>query len=137
MKTVQWGIIGPGSIAANFAQGLVECNHGRLYAIASRDAERCKTFGERFSVPSEGWFNSYDDLLASPQVEAVYIATPHPFHAELVIQALRADKHVVVEKPAGLIPGEVIAMTEVAKETGLFFMAVSYTHLTLPTKRIV
>ena len=73
-------------------------------------------------MPSESWFNSYDDLLATPQVEAVYIATPHPFHADLVIRALRAGKHVVVEKPAGLIPGEVVAMTEVAKETGLFFM---------------
>ena len=122
MKTVQWGIIGPGSIAANFAQGLAECDHGTLYAIASRDAERCKAFGERFSVPSESWFNSYDELLAAPQVAAVYIATPHPFHADLVIRALRASKHVVVEKPAGLIPGEVVAMTDVAKETGRFFM---------------
>ena len=85
MKTVQWGIIGPGSIAANFAQGLVECDHGTLCAIVGRDAERCKAFGERFSVPSEGCFNCYDDLLAAPQVEAVYIATLHPFHADLGI----------------------------------------------------
>ena len=120
MNQVTWGIIGPGAIAHNFAQGLAECESGRLAAIASRDAGRRAAFGDRFGVPEAWRYDSYDALIAS-EVEAIYIATPHPFHAELALKSMRAGKHVLVEKPAGLIAGEVVALTETAAQQGVFF----------------
>ena len=122
MTQVKWGIIGPGNIAANFAQGLVECDSGILAGVASRDGEKSAAFGATFGVDPEKCFASYDALLADPDIQAVYIATPNPFHTELAIRSMRANKHVLVEKPAGLIPGEVVAMTEVAAQQGVFFM---------------
>ncbi|KMW59563.1 putative oxidoreductase [Candidatus Rhodobacter oscarellae] len=120
MDQVRWGIIGPGAIAGNFAQGLAECDSGRLEAIASRSPERRAAFGHRFGVGLR--FDSYAALIASDAVDAIYIATPHPTHAQLSIDALRAGKHVLCEKPAGLVAGEVVAVTEVAAQEGRFFM---------------
>ena len=102
---VTWGIIGPGEIAANFAQGLAECDSGALVAIASRSPQRLAQFGDRFDVPQR--FDTYADLMAS-DVDAIYIATPHTLHAEQAIAALRAGKHVLCEKPAGIVAGEMI-----------------------------
>ncbi len=119
---VGWAILGPGSIAANFAQGLAESESGRLVAVAGRDADRRNAFAERFGVAAQRRHAHLDALLDHDSVEAVYIATPHPFHAELAIRAMRAGRHILVEKPAGLVPGEVIAMTEVAAQQGVFLM---------------
>ncbi len=119
---VGWAILGPGSIAANFAQGLAESESGRLVAVAGRDTDRRNAFAERFGVAAPLRHAHLDALLNHESVEAVYIATPHPFHAELAVRAMRAGRHVLVEKPAGLVPGEVTAMTEVAAQQGVFLM---------------
>lgn len=122
MKTVRWGIVGPGNIAGNFAQGLAESVYGELVAITGRDSKRREAFADKFGVPEVGCFDDVDDLLAAGDVHAIYIAAPHPYHAELSISAMRSGKHVLVEKPAGLVRGEVVAMTEVAAQQGVFFM---------------
>ncbi len=120
--TIRWGIIGPGAIAHNFADGLAQTTHGTLVAIASRDAARRASFGDRYVVPAAARYAAAQDLLADPQIDAVYISTPHPWHAELSIAALRAGKHVLCEKPAGMNAAEVVAVTEVATQEGRFFM---------------
>jgi len=117
-----WGIIGPGAIAHNFADGLAEAPSGRLVAIASRNGERRDTFGDRYGVPAEKRYAKYWELCDDPDVAAVYIATPHPFHAELSVMAMRAGKHVLCEKPAGVTAAQVVAITEVAAQEGVFFM---------------
>lgn len=122
MNTVRWGIFGPGSIARNFADGLAEAHSGDLVAIASRSADRRKAFGDQYGLADDLRFDSYAAMAASDAVDAIYVSTPHPFHAEQAILAMRADKHVVCEKPAGLIAGEVIALTEVARQADVFFM---------------
>lgn len=122
MTTIRLGIIGPGTIAQNFADGLAECASGQLVAIASRSAERRTDFGDRNGVSPEMRFESYEAMAASDAIDAIYISTPHPFHAEQVIMALRAGKPVLCEKPCGLIEGEVVAITEVAAQEGVFFM---------------
>jgi predicted dehydrogenase/aryl-alcohol dehydrogenase-like predicted oxidoreductase len=121
MTILQWGIIGPGSIAHNFADGLAQSTSGRLVAIASRDADRRTKFGDRYAVPQDQRHATPEALLADPAVQAVYIATPHPWHAQLSIRALRAGKAVLVEKPAGLNAAEVTAVTEVAAQQGRFW----------------
>lgn len=121
-RKIGWAVLGPGGIAVNFAQGLAECGGGRLVAVAGRDAGRRDAFGRRFGLAAHRRHAGLDSLLGDMEVEAVYIATPHPFHAELAIRAMRAGRHVLVEKPAGLVPGEVVAMTEVAARQGVFLM---------------
>ena len=122
MAQTRWGIIGPGAIAHNFADGLAESTAGVLVAIAGRDATRRNAFGDQFGIAVDRRHMSPESLLADPGVDAVYISTPHPWHAELAIAALRAGKAVLVEKPAGLNAAEVTAVTEVAAQTGRFFM---------------
>ncbi len=119
---VGWAIVGPGDIAANFAQGLAESGNGRLVAIAGRDLERRTAFGERYGVTARRRYGHIGSLLEDDAVEAIYISTPNPFHAELAIRAMRAGRHVLVEKPAGLVPGEIVTMTETAAQEGVFFM---------------
>ncbi|SHI37933.1 aldo/keto reductase [Wenxinia saemankumensis] len=131
MTTTRWGIIGPGSIAANFATGLGEAESGTLAAIASRSAERRAAFGERFGVPQEGRLDDYAALAASDAVDAIHIATPHPFHAEQALMAIRAGKPVSVEKPAGLNEAEVTALVEAARQEGVLF-AEAYMYLHHP-----
>ena len=120
--TIRWGIIGPGAIAHNYADGLAQSTSGKLVAIASRDAARRKAFGDHYAIAEARRHDSYAALMADPDVDAIYIATPHPWHAELSIAALRAGKHVLCEKPAGMNAAEVVAVTEVAAQVGRFFM---------------
>ena len=121
-KITRWGIIGPGTIAHNFADGLRETDAGRLVAIASRDAGRRAAFGDRYGVDPARRYDSAAALLADADIDAVYIANPHPFHAQSAVDAMRAGKAVLVEKPAGLNAAEVTALTEVAAQAGVFFM---------------
>ena len=120
--TIRWGIIGPGAIANNYADGLAQSQSGKLTAIASRDAARRTSFGDKYAIPAAKRYADYASILADQDVDAIYIATPHPWHAELSIQALRAGKHVLCEKPAGMNAAEVTAVTEVAGQEGRFFM---------------
>ncbi len=122
MNQIRWGIIGPGSIAQNFATGLSEAKSGILSAIASTSAERRVSFGERNQVAANKRYSTYEALIADKDVDAIYIATPHPFHAQWAIKAMRGGKAVLVEKPAGMNGAEVTALTEVAEQCGVFFM---------------
>ena len=122
MRTTRWGIVGPGSIANNFADGLAGTEAGRLLAIASRNANRRTAFGDKYGIAHNLRFDSYENLVHSPEIDAVYVATPHPWHAEHAILALRAGKPVLLEKPAGLNESEVIALTDVARQQNVFFM---------------
>lgn len=118
--TIRWGIIGPGSIANNFADGLAQATSGKLVAVAGRDTTRRKAFAEKYGLAIQ--HETYQALMDDPGVDAVYVSTPHPWHAELSIAALRAGKHVLCEKPAGMNAAEVVAVSEVAAQEGRFFM---------------
>ena len=122
MKTTRWGIFGPGAIAHNFADGLLEAPSGKLVAIASSNQSRLQSFGDKYNITAPLRFRSYEALAASTEVDAIYVSVVHPFHAELAIMAMRAGNAVVVEKPAGINALEVTAMAEVATQENVFFM---------------
>lgn len=122
MKQTRWGILGPGKIAQNFADGLAQATSGTLLAIASTSADRRAAFGDRNKVRAEKRHATYEALLADSDVDAIYISTPHPWHAHWATAAMRAGKAVLVEKPAGMNGAEVLALTEVAQQSGTFFM---------------
>jgi len=117
---LNWGIIGAGSIAGTFAQALPGSKTGRLLAVGSRTKEKAEQFGDKFNVPRR--HGSYEALLADGDVQAVYISTPHPMHAEWAIKAARAGKHILCEKPLGINHAEAMAMIEAAVENDVFLM---------------
>ncbi|PLP58199.1 oxidoreductase [Mesorhizobium loti] len=114
---IRWGIIGPGTIARAFAGGVAYSRTGVLAAIATRDPGKP---GLAEAFPGARILQGYDALLEDPAVDAVYIATPHPGHAEWAIKALEAGKHVLVEKPMGLTAFEADAMMHAARKAGRF-----------------
>ncbi len=117
MDRIRWGILGPGRIAGDFFAGVAQSRTGRVDAIATRDPGRAG-LAERF--PGARILEGYEALLADGEIDAVYIATPHPTHAEWAIKAARAGKHVLCEKPIGLSAAEAEAMQTAAREAGTF-----------------
>ena len=99
MTSIRWGIIGPGNIAHRFADGLKESKSGELIAIASTNEGRRKSFGDKYNIDSTLRFSSYDELVESSDIDAIYISTPHTLHAEWTIKAAGRGKHVLCEKP--------------------------------------
>ncbi|MFB2566636.1 aldo/keto reductase [Rhizobium sp. IMFF44] len=114
---IRWGIIGPGRIAQTFADGIAHSRSGKLVAIASRNPDKP---GLRDGFPGARIVNGYEALLADKEIDAVYIATPHTGHAEWAIKAIRAGKHVLVEKPIALSAFDAEAIYYEAKKAGVF-----------------
>ena len=88
--SIRWGIIGPGSIAHKFAAGLQTTSTGTLIAIGSRNQQRAEEFADQYGAPNR--HDSYQALATDPEIDAVYIATPHPFHKDHSILCLEAGK---------------------------------------------
>lgn len=116
-QRIRWGIIGPGTIAKTFAGGIARSRTGTLKAIATRNPEKP---GLSDDFPHARILRGYEALLANPEIEAVYIATPHTGHAEWAIKAARAGKHVLVEKPIALSAYEAEAIYHEARKAGVF-----------------
>jgi xylose dehydrogenase (NAD/NADP) len=114
--SLRWGIIGTGMIAGIFADAAPHARLAILSAVASRKPERAQAFAAAHRVPRH--FGSYAALLADPDIDAVYIATPHPHHHADTLQALRAGKHVLVEKPMAVTVAQAQEMADVATQTG-------------------
>ncbi|NTI59917.1 Gfo/Idh/MocA family oxidoreductase [Agrobacterium rhizogenes] len=114
---IRWGIIGPGTIAKTFADGVAHSRGGKLVAIASRNPDK-PGLGDNF--PGARIVNGYEALLADKDVDAIYIATPHTGHAEWAIKAIRAGKHVLVEKPIALSAYDAEAIYYEATKAGVF-----------------
>ncbi|WP_309387638.1 aldo/keto reductase [Cerasicoccus frondis] len=119
-KVFNWGVIGPGVIARKFARGLAETDTGVLHSAASRDIARAQAFLDEFGGGQA--YDGYQALLDDPAVDAVYIATPHPMHAEWAIKAARAGKHVLCEKPVTLNYGDALAVVDAAAANGVAFL---------------
>ncbi len=121
MNKVRWGIIGPGSIAHNFADALKESYSGQLIAIASLNGKRRLEFGDKYNINNFLRFSDYDSLLNSDSVDAVYIATPHTLHADLSIKAAGKGKHILCEKPGAVNFKQGQKVIEAVKEAGVFY----------------
>ena len=136
MEKVRWGFIGAGYIAKlALYPALLNSQYGEIYAVGSKDAARGKSLS-----PSGLVYTDYDELLADPKVEAIYISLPNSLHIEWSIKAMRADKHVLCEKPAAMNLAQLKEAIAVADETGLIFMEASWNRWhprTLRFKEIV
>ena len=119
-KVYNWGILAPGNIARKFAIELQQLDNAYLYAVASRNSERSKAFATEFGA--DRYYNSYEDLVTDPDVEIIYIASPHALHAEHALLCLNHGKSVLCEKALGLNQAEVDQMIDCAVENKVFFM---------------
>ncbi|MEX2388396.1 MAG: Gfo/Idh/MocA family oxidoreductase [Phycisphaeraceae bacterium] len=118
--TFRWAIIGPGGIGHKFAGALRAMDDAQLHAVVSRDAGRAKAFCQKHD--GHKGYDAIEPMLADPEVDAVYIATPHPFHHDQAIACLRAGRPVLCEKPLAVNGREAAAMIAASQETGVFLM---------------
>ncbi|HET7144041.1 MAG TPA: Gfo/Idh/MocA family oxidoreductase, partial [Anaerolineales bacterium] len=125
-KKFRWGILGPGRIAHNFAGGLKVIDDASLYAVASSKIERAKEFADQYGGAKT--YNSYEALLDDPEVDGVYVATPHRFHFENIILCLKAGKPVLCEKPLTVNAAETKKLIETAKKNKVFLMEALWTR---------
>lgn len=95
MKKMNWGIVGTGLIAHEMGAALQKVN-GEVYAVFARKAEKAEQFAEEFGV--QKIYTDLTEMMADPDLDVVYIATPHSTHYEIMLQAVRAGKHVLCEK---------------------------------------
>lgn len=112
--------MGTGAVSHSVASDLLEVSAARRVAVWSRSAEKSWSFAQEHQFDRA--FDSLDELLAVPDVDVVYIATPHATHASLAIAALEAGKHVLVEKPIGVDAAEARAIARAAQANDRFAM---------------
>ncbi len=117
---LRWGIMGTGSIAHAFGEGLRHSRSGYLLAVGSRSQESADRFAEEFGA--ERRYSSYEALLADPEVDAVYIALPNHLHMEWAIRAAAAGKHILCEKPLASNYAEAMTIVDAARHHGVFLM---------------
>lgn len=122
---IKWGIVGLGKIAHRFADDFQYVKNGTVVAVASRTAEKSGAFAGKFCVPKH--YSSYEALYADPDVDIVYVATPHSLHRECVMKALGAGKAVLCEKPLGISSDEVVEMRRMAEKENRFLMEAMWT----------
>ena len=119
-KKIKWGIMGPGRIAHKFAQSL-KCSEGaEITAVGSRSPERAVAFAKEYGISRS--YGSYTELAADPDVDIIYIATPHPAHFECALLCLKAGKAVLCEKPFTMNAHETKIIIQTAGASKLFLM---------------
>jgi predicted dehydrogenase len=125
-RRFNWGILGPGRIAQQFAAGLKVIDDAALYAVASSSSERAQAFAAQHG--GEKTYTSYEALVNDPQVDAIYIATPHRFHIENALLCLKAGKPVLCEKPLTVNAAETQQLIETARAHKVFLMEALWTR---------
>ncbi|OWA37835.1 oxidoreductase [Saccharibacillus sp. O16] len=119
-QKLRWGIMGTAAIAESaFIPAVQESERGQVLAVASRNVEKSRKMADRTGVPRS--YGSYEELLADPEIDAVYIPLPNHLHKEWTIRAAQAGKHVLCEKPAALNAEETAEMLRVCEEQGVLF----------------
>ena len=122
---IRWGIAGTGDIARQFAEDLPHAPNAVLHAVASRREDTARQFADTHGIPSIRV--GYEALAADPDVDAVYIASPHTQHMENALLFLKAGKAVLCEKPMGVNEGQVQAMIDTATQHNVFLMEAMWT----------
>jgi predicted dehydrogenase len=135
MTRLRWGILATGHIAGIFARGVAASQSGRLVAIGSRSRDSAERFAREFGVPRA--CGSYEALIGDPEVQAVYIATPHPLHARWTMRAAAAGKHVLCEKPLTLNHAEAARVIDGARTHGVLLMEAYMYRCHPQTARVV
>lgn len=125
-EKIRWGILSTGNIAHAFAEDLALLPDAELVAVGSRSQASADAFGEKFNIPKR--HATYAALTEDPQVDVIYIATPHAFHKENCLRCLEAGKAVLCEKPFTINAAEAKAVFDFARRKNLFVMEAMWTR---------
>jgi predicted dehydrogenase len=126
MKKVRWGIVSTGRITHQFVQDFQHVPNGEVVAVASRSQESADTFAAQYDIPRA--YAAYQRLLQDPDVDAVYVATPHTVHYQNTLDAIRARKHVLCEKPFTVSVRESRNLFRMAEQSSVFVMEAMWTY---------
>lgn len=124
--SIRWGILGPGGIAGTFADAVNHHTRAQLVAVGSRNRDRAERFATKHGVPTT--HVGYEALVSDPQVDAVYVASPHSEHREHALLAIAAGKHVLVEKSFTRNAAEAQEVVDAARAAGVFLMEAMWTR---------
>ena len=125
-REIRWGIVGPGRIAESVVQDFPVVDGARAVAVASRSLDRAKAFADRHGL--ERAYGSYAEIIADPDVDVLYLATPHPQHHALALAGLRAGKALLIEKAFTATTAGTAEIVDVARQTGVFVMEAMWTR---------
>lgn len=125
-EKMKWGIIGTGNIANQFATGLQAVDDAELVAVGSRSQGSADAFGEKYNIPNR--HASYEALATDPEVDAIYISTPHPYHKDNTLLCIENGKAVLCEKPFTVNAAEAVEVVSTAREKGVFLMEAMWTR---------
>ncbi|NJN26854.1 MAG: Gfo/Idh/MocA family oxidoreductase [Cyclobacteriaceae bacterium] len=126
MKKIKWGIISTGNIARSICADFVHVSNGEIHAVASRSLDTAASFAKHFGI--ERYYDSYEALYRDPEIDAIYIGTPHNFHRENATAAMMAGKAVLCEKPITTNENELRQLIETAKNTNTYLMEAMWTY---------
>ncbi|RXZ49428.1 Gfo/Idh/MocA family oxidoreductase [Agromyces fucosus] len=131
---LRWGLLAPGWIADLFVSAVHEHTDQRFVAVASRSAERARSFSAQHGIAKA--YDSYEQLVADPEVDVVYIAAPQSEHLALGLLAIAAGKHVLVEKPMATTADEARVLVAAARSAGILLMEALWSRY-LPQTSVV
>ena len=134
-ETTRWGILATGKIAHKLAEDLALTPDNELAAVGSRRLESAQAFAQQHGAAAA--YGSYEELVADPDVDVIYVATPHALHLECARLAFEAGKHVLCEKPLTLNIGEAEEMVRLAREHDRFLMEAMWTACNPVIRRLV
>lgn len=124
--SIRWGILGPGGIAASFTSAVLRHTRGHVVAVGSRSAEHAERFAAEWEIARA--HSSYRQLVEGPEVDVVYVASPHSEHCEHALMAIAAGKHVLVEKAFTRNVTEARLVLDAADAAGVFAMEAMWTR---------
>ena len=132
-EKIKWGILSTGHISGRFAEALSQLTEAEISAVASRSEEKAQQFSEKHGIPKA--YGSYSELAEDPEIEVIYIGTPHSLHLENSVMCMRAGKSVLCEKALAINAREAEKMIRVAREEEVFLMEAMVTrHVPLMKK---
>jgi len=126
MSSVRWGVVGPGRIAAKVVRDFAHLPDAEVVAVASRSVERAQAFADANGIGRA--HGSYRDIVEDAEVDALYIATPHPQHRAVALAALKAGKALLVEKAFTVTPAATREIAAAATDAGVFVMEAMWTR---------
>ncbi len=126
MGKIRWGIIGAGGIANKFVEALNSIVDAELTAVGSRDAGRAAGYAQKYGA--ERYYGSYEELVKDPDIDIVYVATPHSAHFECTMMCLKAGKAVLCEKPFTINASQAKLLVDMARKQKVFLMEAMWTR---------
>jgi len=135
LRTTKWGIIGPGRIAHKFAEALSIIPNAQLFAVASRSEERARHFARQYKAPH--YYQGYEKIAQDPEVDIIYIATPHTMHYENTLVCLENGVPVLCEKPFTITRTQLQRLVDISRKEKVFLMEAIWTRFLPTIKKVV